>query len=196
MVPSMTMRLITVAFVLSAFMSIQALAQAQTSGRSVYVNTEAFYDQKAGITKLVIAATKVETEFAVKIKELRDGSTKLEGISKELANLSKLPPAQFNQAAFTAKRDEGETLERDLKYKKEDLERAIAKRREQVIGPVTREIGKGIDEFGAKNGYAVILDLAKMGESGALLFLAPSADVTKEFILFFNARPATVGAPK
>jgi len=188
-----TLRLTILALVFTTFLSISAMSQ---TGRSVYVNTTVFYEDKVGITKLVTATKQIETDFAVRIKELRDGPAKLEAINRELENLSKLPPAQFNQTAYAAKREEGETLQRDLTYKKEDLERAIAKRRDQVVGPISREIGTAIDEFGAKNGYVAILDLSKMGESGALLFLAPASDVTKEFIQFFNARPATAAAPK
>ncbi len=191
-----TSRLTILALVFTTFLSISAMAQAPGSGRSVFVNTEVFYDDKAGITKLVTATKQIETEFAARLKELRDGPAKLEAINRELENLTKLPPAQFNQTAYSAKREEGEILQRDLTYKKEDLERAIAKRRDQVVGPISRDIGKAIDEFGLKNGYVAILDLAKMGESGALLFLTPASDVTKEFIQFFNTRPATAAAPK
>ncbi|HLA94515.1 MAG TPA: OmpH family outer membrane protein, partial [Pyrinomonadaceae bacterium] len=117
-------------------------------------------------------------------------------ISAEMQNMQKLPPAQFNQVAYTAKQDEGEQLQRKLGYDKTDLEGAIAKRRKVLISPISQDIGKAIDEFGKKNGYAAVFDVSKMGDSGALLFLAESADVTKEFITFYNARPASATPPK
>lgn len=175
--------------------SISALAQIAPV-KIVFVNTDAFYDEKLGVTKLVIASKQLDAEFAVRIKELADGNVRLQAISKELESLQKLPAVQANEVTFNAKRDEGERLQRELTYKKTDLESAIAKRREVLIAPISRDIGKGIDEFAKKNSYGAILDVSKLGESGILLFLAESADVTKEFITFFNLRPTPTVAPK
>ncbi len=175
--------------------SISALAQT-AAVKIVLINTDGFYDEKIGITKLVTANKQLESEFAVRIKELADGNVKLQAIAKELENMQKLPAAQFNQVTFNTKRDEGERLQRELTYKKTDLESAIAKRREVLIAPISRDIGKGIDEFAKKNSYGAIFDVSKLAEGGILLFLAENADVTKEFIAFYNVRPAPAVAPK
>jgi len=187
-------RLVVVS-VLFALLSVSAFAQA-AAGKIVLINTAAFYDEKAGITKLVNAEKLLDGEFTAKIKALQDGNARLQVISAEMQNMQKLPPAQFNQVAYTAKQDEGEQLQRKLGYDKTDLEGAIAKRRKVLISPISQDIGKAIDEFGKKNGYAAVFDVSKMGDSGALLFLAESADVTKEFITFYNARPASATPPK
>ena len=105
--------------------------------------------------------------------------------------MEQLPPGQINPNTYTAKREEGEKLQRELVYKKEDLERALAKRREVVILPITRDIGKVMEEFAMKNGIGSILDSSKFYDNGALLFLANTSDITKDFIAFYNAKPAT-----
>jgi Skp family chaperone for outer membrane proteins len=182
--------------VLLGLLSFSAFAQGAQAGKIVLINTAAFYDEKTGITKLITAEKLLDTEFAVKIKALQDGNVRLQGISAELQNMQKLPAAQFNQVVYTTKQDEGAQLQRKLGYDKTDLEAAIGKRRKAVISPISQDIGKAIDEFGKKNGYAAVFDVSKMGESGALLFLAESSDVTKEFVAFYNARPATAAPPK
>ena len=180
---------LTVLFSISAFAQMQGV-------KIALINSEAFFDEKAGITKLVTANKQLEAEFAVRVKELQDGNARLGTIAKELENMQKLPPAQFNQVAYNAKRDEGENLQRTLTYKKSDVESAIASRRTILVSPVSQEIGKGIDEFAKKNGYGAIFDVSKLADAGILLFLAESGDVTKGFIAFYNTRPAPVAPPK
>ncbi len=160
------------------------------------INTDSFYDEKAGITKLVTANKQLDSEFATRIKSLQDGGKKLQAIAQELSNLQKLPPAQFNQTAYNTKREEGERLERELKYQKTDLDDAVNKRRKILITPISSDIGNAITEFGRKNGFGAILDVNKLGESGTLLFLAETGDVTKEFIVYYNARRTPAAAPK
>jgi Skp family chaperone for outer membrane proteins len=179
------------------FLVCASAAFAQMAAAKIaLINTDSFYDHKAGITKLVTANKQLDAEFAVRIKALQDSGMKLQAIAKELESLQKLAPAQFNQTAFNTKRDEGERLERDLKYKKTELEDAINKRRKILLTPINTDIGSAITEFGAKNGFGAIFDVTKLGESGILLFLAESGDVTKEFITYYNARKTPVTAPK
>lgn len=183
--------LFTTAF-LAILLTISAAAQTQTATvKIVFMNTDAFYDEKLGITKLINANKQLNAEFANQIKALEDGGIRLQGIAKEIETMQKLPSAQFNQTAFNSKQDEGEKLQRELQYKKTELETAFNKRRASLVSPVSQDIGRAITEFGKKNGYGVVLDVAKLDGSGALLFLADSADVTKEFITFYNSRPAT-----
>lgn len=179
---------------ITAVFAVSSFAQAQL--KIVLINTDAFYDEKAGITKLVNAEKQLNTEFEAKIKELQDGNTKLQGIATELQNMQKLPQAQFNQVAFNTKQDEGERLQRELNYKKSELETAINKRRATLISPLNQEIAKAIDDFSKQQNYSIVLDIAKLAEAGALLYLADSVEVTKEFITYYNSRPATAGAPK
>ena len=53
------------------------------------------------------------------------------------------------------------------------------------------DIGKALDEFAKKNGYSLILDGAKLDGAGLILAFDEKSEVTKEFITFYNARPAT-----
>jgi hypothetical protein len=46
--------------------------------------------------------------------------------------------------------------------------------------------------FAKQKGYSLILDSSKLYQAGIILaFDESKVDVTKEFITFFNARPAT-----
>jgi len=175
--------------------SLTTFAQVQAPPKIGFIATDAFYDQKAGITRLVTANNQLQTEFASRVKELDEGGARLQAIGKDMSNMQKLPQAQFNQVAYNAKQEEGERLQRDLNYKKTDLESAVKKRREQLVSPISRDIGNAITEFAKKNGYGIVLDPGKLNEIGAVLYFGDGADVTKEFIAFYNARPASPAAP-
>jgi len=186
-------------FISTAFfalaLSVSIIAQTAPP-KIMLINTEAFYDEKTGITKLITANKQLESEFALKIKALQDGNVKLQGISKELETMRALPANLFNQTSFNTKQSEGETLQRTLNFDKTELENAVTKRRETLVGPISADIGKGIDEFSKKNGYGAVFDVAKLADTGILLFLSDASDITKEFITFYNARPATAAPPK
>jgi Skp family chaperone for outer membrane proteins len=176
-------------------LAVSAAAQSQPASIKIaFMNTDAFYDDKIGITKIVVATKQLNNEFAAQFKALEDGGMKLQNIAKEIDTMRKLPQAQFNQTAYNSKQEEGERLQRELTYKKTELETAINKRRTALIAPISQDVGNAMDEFAKKNNYTVIFDVAKLGEAGTLLFLADSADVTKDFIAFYNARPATAAA--
>lgn len=191
-------RLAIFTFLFIFAVSVSALAQvAPKAGFKVgFIDSGAFYDDKLGITRLVGATKQLDTEFAVRIKELQDGGARLQTISKDLENMQKLPQAQFRQAEYTAKQEEGERLQRELTYKKTDLESAVNKRREQLVGPISKDIGNGINDYAKKNGYGVILDISKLADAAAVLYFADAADSTKDFIIFYNARPmGAISAP-
>ncbi|MEO6655423.1 MAG: OmpH family outer membrane protein [Pyrinomonadaceae bacterium] len=180
---------LTILFSLSAFAQIQG-------AKIALINSETFFDDKAGITKLVAANRQLQAEFAVRVKELQDGSLRLQTIAKELENMQKLPAGQFNQTAYNLKQEEGESLQRTMAYKKTDVESALSQRRAVLVSPISQDIGKGIDEFAKRNGYGAIFDVSKFADSGVLLFLAESADATKQFIIFYNTRPVAAAVPK
>lgn len=176
--------------------AVPVLAQVQPAVKIGLINTDTFYDEKAGVTKLVSATKQLNGEFAAQVKDLQDGNTRLQGIATELDRLRKLPNDQANQTAISNKQEEGTKLQSDLEYKKANLESAVAKRREVLVAPISQDIGKAIDDFAKKSGFGAVFDVAKLADNGVLLFMADGADVTKEFIIFYNARPATTAPPK
>lgn len=180
--------IVTTAQVSTATPSPKAIQSAPAVPKIAFVNSEAFYDEKVGITRLVNALKQLEREFAPKNQELTAMNTRLATIATELRNLQNVPPAQFNQAAYNAKREEGENLKRKFDYDKTDAENAAAKRRSILVTPISSEIGNAIDEYAKKNGYTVILDPSKLTE--AMLFYSAAADSTKDFVAFFNAKTA------
>jgi len=58
----------------------------------------------------------------------------------------------------------------------------------QLVDPINQDIVKALNEYARSKGYAVILDGAKLEQSGVLLGFDDKYDVTKDFIVFYNGR--------
>ena len=121
-------------------------------------------------------------------------NTKLQALAKEIQTLrdqaagGKVP---IDEKAAQAKVDEAEKLQRDIKFKSEDAKARYEKRQQAVIGPVMQDIGKALQEFAKQKGYMFIFDIAKDDQGFLVAIGDEKADVTKDFVIFYNARPAT-----
>lgn len=187
-----TMRLFAISLFLTALFTVSNFAQA--ANKIAVINTYAFGDEKAGITKYLSAVTALNNEFKPINDELKTMNTKLQGLAAEIENINKLlktNPKAVDEKSAQAKVDEAEKLQREIKFKQEDGKAKFEKRQQAVLGPVLQDIYKAVQEFSKQKGYTMVMDVAKLEESGILLGIDEKADITKEFVTFYNARPAT-----
>lgn len=155
------------------------------------VDTRFFYDEKNGINKLVTAYKQLEREFQPKQQELQGLQTRIQTIAKELQDLSNSTAPVAPQTIQT-KQEEGERLQRELEYKKKDAEAMFQKRRGELVGPVSEEIGKALQAFAVARGITMILDASQM--EAAFLAIIPSVDTTQAFIADFNSKNPVAAA--
>jgi outer membrane protein len=189
-----TFRLIAVSVVFAAIFAVSALAQAPTASKIGLINTSAFDDTKAGITKYINAVNTLNTEFKPLATELDNMATKINALQKEIEILRKQAQegkVPVNQATANAKLEEYDKLTREYKFKQDDAKVKYNRRQEAVLGPIRQDIGNAIQEFAKKNGYTIILDVAKLAQAALILGVDERADVTKQFIAFYNTRPTT-----
>ena len=196
---------IAVLAVLSMTFAASASGQTPATGKIGLVNVNAFGAEKEGITKFRNALASLDPEFKPLNDELNTLRTRYQTLAQEIQKLQQPAPAGVpaanNQSTLSAKVEEAQGLEVTIKRKQEDGKTKYERRYAQVVGPVFNDIIKGLNEFAKAKGYAVILDGAKLEESGILMGFDDKYDVTKEFIAFYNARPAgtattAAGAPK
>jgi Skp family chaperone for outer membrane proteins len=194
-----TFRSIAAVFVFAAIFAVSAFAQAPAAvpaapGKLAVVNTQAFDADKGGITKYVNAMNSLEAEFKATQTELQTMATKLQTLQNEIKtiqeNAQKNPSVPINQASANAKVEEYDKLSREFKFKQEDAKARFERREQVVMAPVRQDIGNALQEFAKKNGYMMILDASKLDGAGLLLAFDERFDATKEFITFYNARPA------
>jgi len=185
--------LIAVSFIFTAVFAASSFAQgaAVPPGKIGLVNTFAFGDEKAGITKFRAAMTALDGEFKALNDEMNGMRVKYQTLAKEIQDLQAAAAkgTPINTSVLQTKIDEAQTLELNIKRKQEDGKTRYERRYQTVVGPVFNDIVKALNEYAKKNGYALILDGAKLEESGLLMGFDDKYDVTKEFVVFYNARP-------
>jgi len=177
-------------FIFAAIFSVAAFGQA-APGKIGWIDTASFAAEAGGVTRYISASKSLDAEFKPKVTELEGLQTKIANLAKEIQAMQGNTAVPVNQQTLLAKQDEGQRLQREGEFKKKEFEAAYQARMGQVLGPITNDIGKAMQDFAKQKGYAVVLDIASLANANAILVLDPSADITKEFIAFYNARPAT-----
>ena len=177
-----------------------AAAPAQSGGpvpasKIAFVNTQAFGDEKVGIGRYVAAMKNLEREFQPRVAELQALQNKIKGIVEEINKLNAGSSANVvPQKAIDDKRDEGERLQRELEYKKKEYDAALAKRYEDVVGPISNDIGSALTNFAKARGITLVLDLSKPAMLETILFGDPALDITTAFITYYNSKNKTTAS--
>lgn len=182
----------------------QGAAQPAAGTKIAVINTSAFDDEKGGITKYANAMTALEKEFAPLQADIQTKVNRYQTLGVEIKKLqdsANAPtPVPINPKDAQAKMDEYQGLEVTIKRLQEDGKTKFEKRQQEVMAPILQDIGKAMDEYGRQKGYALILDGTKLDSAGLILAVdLTKIDITKEFITFYNARPAgtaTTATPK
>lgn len=178
-----------------AFVPIDGLAQtAGAKPKFVIVNTAAFFEDKVGITKYLNATAALEREFAPVNADIRSIRTRIDTLSKEIEQMR---TAKAAATSVATKQAEVEQLLVEGKRKSEDAAKRLERRQNEVLPPITADVRRALQEYALKNGYEVVLDAPKLVDSGFLLAVHASADITFDFIKSYNSRPPTsAAAPK
>ena len=183
---------IAVLFVFAAVFAVSASAQAPAAAPKVAVINTTAFDGKEGITKYNNAMDSLEKEFQPVQTKLQGYATRLTALRGEIEKLQK--PAgnvPIDNSALSAKAVEYENLGKQAKREEEDAKVNFERRQAQIMNPVLQDIGKAMQEYANQKGYDLILDVAKLDNAGLILAYNPAkVDVTKDFITFYNARPA------
>lgn len=188
---------LALSFVFAAVFAVSAFGQAGAQPAMTkigWIDTGAFADPKEGVTKYNNALTALDNEMKPRVAELTTLQTKIQNIAKEIQTAQANTAVPINQQTILAKQDEGQRLQREFEFKKKEYDAAVEKRSGEVLGPVSADISKAIQDFAKTKGYTVVLDIAALASANAILSLDPTSNITKEFITFYNARPATTAA--
>jgi outer membrane protein len=164
-------------------------APAQTANlpetKIALVDTDEFLNEKTGITRLVTAAKKVESEFAIRKQELQTLQQQIQKATDDLAKVANVQSPTVSQQ----QQEKIDQLKKDYQRKGEDAQTAYQKRLQEMLGPVYDEIGKALDAFAKSKGITLILDVTKIQ---GIVSASESLDITKPFINEFNSKnPAT-----
>lgn len=152
--------------------------------RVAFVNSGAFGEPATGIKQLVKVIQGLELEFSSQQSELSLLQEKLRTIVGELGKLR--AEATPNPKAIEEKQAAGLALQQELQTKQQAAQQAYSQRQQEVQGPVSAEIGKELHNFSTERDITLLFDLAKLGDG--LIDAKPEADLTADFIAYYNAK--------
>jgi outer membrane protein len=151
---------------------------AEPAGKVGFVDIEAVISQskegQAAKNKLTAEAAEKQKEISTKEAEIKQMDAELQ---KQAAVLSD-----------AAKKDREEAIlrkVRDLRRLGDDFNRDLAKREQELLNDLYRELAGLIREYGKQKGYALIVE--KRG--GGVIYGSDGADLTKEILERYNSRP-------
>jgi Skp family chaperone for outer membrane proteins len=188
-------RLLVVGLIFAALLAVSA--SAQTTNKVGLIDSRFFLDEKAGLKRYVDAVTTVNNEFKTIAAELDGINARLITLDKEIKAMQEQAQkgVPVNQTLAATKLEEFDKLNREYKFKKEGAEASYKRRQQTVLNPIRQDIGKAIQEYAKKNGYMIIFDISK-DQTEMIVIWDEKSIITKEFIAFYNARPAPVVVPK
>lgn len=164
-------------------------------GRIVIVDTSAFFDEKAGITRIVAATKQVNTELAARRTKVTSIVSRLKALETELTvyrtNAEKGVP--FDTNAAQAKAAEFESMQRTGKFEEDEYNALAKKRQNEIVGAQYAAAMQALGDYIKTKGYGLVFDPSK-DQGGFLLFATAQYDITKDFIAFYNAKPVTTAA--
>ena len=155
------------------------------------IDTTAFGNENTGIFRFVDATRMVANEFKARTDEMQNLEKRLTALGNEIDALMKTSPP--NKAAIDARQQQGEALQADYNAKKSKLDADLTARYDQVVSPISKQIGLALDQFAAQRGVTMTLDLSKL--LPVVLTMMPAVDLTQAFINDFNAKNPRVAAP-
>jgi Skp family chaperone for outer membrane proteins len=175
---------------------VPAQTAAPSAGKVVWLDSSAFGDDKEGIQKYIQAQKSLDAEVKPRGDKLKGIQTQLQTLQTDIENLQKQATSNpaVNQQAIAKqiqdKTDQGQTLQRQFEFEQKDAQAYYQKRAGEVLGPIQQQIAGSLREYAKAKGFTVILDIAAMAGDqqtpSAILYLDPSADVTRDFITYFN----------
>lgn len=189
-----TARLIALIFTAGALCAISAAAQdiapPNAAPNLVFIDTRAFVGAE-GINRYTKALDAAIGETGPIQQELKAIGLKMEALEKVVTGAG---GGESAASQFQARIVEYRRLEVEFKRKQEEKDAILARRRREVLPPVLEDIKRAMAEFAAQKGYSLILDAAEL-EPAVLVCDLAKLDVTKQFIAFYNARPAVPAKP-
>lgn len=191
---------VSIGFLLIFIAASNAFGQVQpgaaAASKIVIVNTAAFFDEKAGIAKIVAASKQLSTDLAPGRSDVQRLITRLDALEKEIAafqqNVKNGIP--IDEKTAQAKVDEAERLKREGKFKEDEFNSLAEKRQSQVVGPVYADAMRVLADYIKSKGYGIVFDVSK-DQNGFLIYATEQYDITKDFIAFYNSRPPTAIGP-
>lgn len=124
---------------------------------------------------------KLQTEFGTRYQQLQAMETKLGAQEKTLSENKSLTPQQATKLT-----EEFEQGKREYQRTLEDSQVQARKREQEETESIYDKLSKFLDQYCAKQGITHVFDARRLQETGIVVYAAPTANITDEFIKEYN----------
>ena len=159
-------------------------------GKIAVINTAAFQEK---VEEFKAKIESLNRQFEGRVKEVQGLNDRINALETTLKSQSGvLTPAKVAEMTENL-----ETMKRDHKRKQEDLEADAGRARDKAFEPITGKLGKFAEDYTAKRGIVMLVDISNALQSGVVVWFDPRSDITQDFITEYNkANPVATAATK
>ncbi|MEP7077294.1 MAG: OmpH family outer membrane protein [Acidobacteriota bacterium] len=143
------------------------------------IDIDAFYDETTGIKMFSNALRPLDNEIKPFNDDIKDHAKKY----NELANRAHRVPQEVDIKKIADEMLNEQLLIRGMQANAKDF---YYKRRDELVKPFEPQVNAALKEFASSRGYKLILDKSKLDGSTVYADSRELADVTSDFIKFFN----------
>ena len=163
-----------------------AAASAQAPLKIAYVNTQALLAAAPGRAAAESLLTKEGDGYRAQLQTLQDS------VNNMLAKYQKDEPT-LTAAQKDSRQKAMQAVESELQAKNQQFQQQFAQRENEVMGPVTEQVRKVLDDIRAEDGYALIL--ANDPQGSAIVAADKNLDITDRVIARLKTTPAPSTKP-
>ncbi len=183
---------LTLSFLLFAAQGVfaQAAAGAAGTGTKVKVAIVDVLIFREEVQELKAKYEKLQVEFAPKARDLESMNTSLANKQKVLQENKSLTPQQAQKL-----NEEVEQLKKEYNRSVQDSQDMAQKREQSETGAIYEKLSKFLDAYCAKHGITSVFDARRLQETQVVVYAAPLANITRDFITEYNkANPGQAAA--
>ena len=142
------------------------------------IDSSAFSDEKAGISRVMAAMKALETKFQPLSNELKGMRDRLNAMRSDIDKKRTIQ----DQRTTAQQVEAAEALELQIKRKAEDAQASYQRDSVAALDPLQKDIAKALTEYSQAKGISLLIDRNRV----PLIYAAPTLDITKDFIADYN----------
>ena len=151
------------------------------------IDSSAFSDDKAGISRVMAAMQQIETKFQPLRTEIRGMRERLNTMRSDIQK-----KRMVQDPKLTAQQtDDADRLEVEIKRKAEDAQANYQRESLAVLDPLQKDIGTALTAYAQSRGINLLIDANRV----PIVYAAASLDITKDFIADYNRTHPAGAAP-
>jgi len=180
--------LLTLAFLLIAVPGAFAQgADGVAKMKVAMIDSAVFRDE---VLELKAKYEKLQAEFAPKARDLESMQNSIANKQKVAQENRTLTPQQAQKLS-----DEIEELKKEYNRSLQDSQDLAGKREQAETGDVVEKVYKALEQYCAKHGITHLYDARRLQDTSVVVYMAPTANITKDFISEYNkANPVQTAA--